>query len=511
MQKKFASHPRRATMPAILFHLATDPLDDAMTSRWLATFILIAILSGLLLTACAPAPETAPTATPAPPTATPVPPTDTPTSEPTATPEPTETPTPTPEWVTEEVQIHLEKLAKRVDTLASYKGVDELRNAAITPERLGGEAGVVAFKITTDSGKEFYVVYGSDLTGAPHASSWVVLPEDVLAGISNRRLLPITERGYFLGYLDQGDGKTYHVAAYDQDKKAFGFPEAEVYENKQLEVPVYAVINPGARLYGGPGTGYEEAAFSESKKGRHKVLKSWEDEKGGKWFLVQIRGDEGWVNEKDLAEFVVGNEGMVPRLDESDVPPTLTATPTSTPTPLPTATPTPYIQEATPIPNAINEIVDPTHYTWFDEFNLLPPEHKSKKGEIDLRDRPCRSCEEIKGRKIFNDSGKQITVILGYDARTNKYSLSGGNFDIGFVQEKVERQPDGFLKIEISGREQPLLILPHLDGEIIIVTESSLGAANYIMTHKHYLDENMLREGDIIGYDPETGNILLVY
>ena len=59
-----------------------------MTSRWLATFILIAILSGLLLAACAPAP--------APPTATPVPPTDHPTSEPTATPEPTETPTPLP-------------------------------------------------------------------------------------------------------------------------------------------------------------------------------------------------------------------------------------------------------------------------------------------------------------------------------------------------------------------------------------------------------------------------------
>ena len=67
-----------------------------MTSRWLATFILVAILSGLLLTACAPAPAAAPTSTPAPPTATPVPPTDTPTPEPTATPEPSPTPTPLP-------------------------------------------------------------------------------------------------------------------------------------------------------------------------------------------------------------------------------------------------------------------------------------------------------------------------------------------------------------------------------------------------------------------------------
>ena len=64
--------------------------------KTLPRVLFMALVSVLLLAACAPAATEAPTATPLPPTETPLPPTDTPTSTPTDTPTPTETPTETP-------------------------------------------------------------------------------------------------------------------------------------------------------------------------------------------------------------------------------------------------------------------------------------------------------------------------------------------------------------------------------------------------------------------------------
>jgi hypothetical protein len=105
----------------------------------------------------------------------------------------------------------------------------------------------------------------------------MVLPEEVISGISDGSFLPIMEPGSFIGYLDLESGKTFRVAVQTEEKSRSGFPIAQVYESKNMEAPVYATLKPEAQLYTGPGKDYSLIPANISEKGRHKVLKTWQD------------------------------------------------------------------------------------------------------------------------------------------------------------------------------------------------------------------------------------------